>query len=119
MTGLPSSSERLLCDRCHRPVEVSRDQHDVFEHMHHACFHCQFEHETADPDVECTAGGCPSAATAAHGSSRRTDRRPRLPLHALSRGQPILRRSLRASTSFVLALARCGRSRLTPAASRR
>jgi hypothetical protein len=35
----------------------------------------------------------------------------------LSPGQPRMRRALRASTSFVLALARCGRSTLTPAAA--
>ena len=34
-----------------------------------------------------------------------------------SPGQPRLRRALRASTSFVLALTRCGRSTLTPAAA--
>ena len=32
-------------------------------------------------------------------------------------GQPMLRRALRASTSFVLALTRCGRCTLTPAAA--
>lgn len=66
-----SHAEPLLCHRCHRPVEVSRDQFDVFEHMHYVCFHYEYEHDPADPDEECTAGGCPSAAV-----NPRPDRRP-------------------------------------------
>lgn len=68
---MPSSAEPLLCHRCHRAVEVSRDQFDVFEHMHYVCFHYEFEHDPADPDEECGAGGCPSAAV-----NPRPDRRP-------------------------------------------
>jgi hypothetical protein len=30
--------------------------------MHYVCFHYEFEHDPADPDEECTAGGCPSGA---------------------------------------------------------
>ena len=30
--------------------------------MHHVSFHHEFEHDPVDPDEECTAGGCPSAA---------------------------------------------------------
>lgn len=52
-------------------MEVSRDQYDVFEHMHYVCFHYAFEHDLADLDEECTAGGCPSAAV-----NPRPDRRP-------------------------------------------
>jgi hypothetical protein len=52
-------------------VEVSRDQFDVFEHMHYVCFHYEFEHDPADPDEECAAGDCPSAAV-----NLRPDRRP-------------------------------------------
>lgn len=61
----------LLCRRCHRPVEISRDQYDVFERMHYVCFHYDFEHDPVDPDEECGAGGCPSAAV-----NPRPERRP-------------------------------------------
>jgi len=30
--------------------------------MHYVCFHYEFEHDPADPDQECGAGGCPSGA---------------------------------------------------------
>jgi hypothetical protein len=43
-------------------VEVSRSRFEIFEQMHYVCFHYAFEHDPADPDEECTAGGCPSAA---------------------------------------------------------
>lgn len=69
--GMPSPAGPLLCHRCHRPVEMSRDRFDVFEHMHYVCFHYEFEHDPADPDEECAAGGCPSAAI-----NPRPDRRP-------------------------------------------
>ena len=39
---------------------ASAEQYDVFEQMHYTCFHHEFEHR-GDPDVECTAGGCPAA----------------------------------------------------------
>jgi hypothetical protein len=39
--------------------------------MHYVCFHYEFEHEPVDPDEECGAGGCPSAAV-----NPRPDRRP-------------------------------------------
>lgn len=52
------------CVRCDRPVRVSRDQFQVFERMHYVCFHYEFEHDPADPDEECRAGGCPSASLA-------------------------------------------------------
>ncbi|WP_134046132.1 DUF7660 family protein [Amycolatopsis arida] len=37
----------------------------MFEGMHYVCFHYEFEHDPTDPDVECAAGDCPSAAAAA------------------------------------------------------
>ena len=39
--------------------------------MHYVCFHYEFEHDPFDPDEECTAGGCPSAAV-----NPRPERRP-------------------------------------------
>jgi hypothetical protein len=42
-------------------VTASADQFDVFEQMHYVCFHYEFEHDPLDPDLECGAGGCPSA----------------------------------------------------------
>ena len=65
------TAEPPLCRRCDRPVEISRDQYDIFEQMHYVCFHYEFEHDPADPDEECSAGGCPSAAV-----NPRPDRRP-------------------------------------------
>ena len=62
MRGMSSPADPLICRRCHRSVEVSRDQFEVFEQMHYVCFHYEFEHDPADPDEECTAGGCLSAA---------------------------------------------------------
>lgn len=49
-----------ICVRCGRSVEASRADYDVFEKMHYTCFHYEFEHG-GDPDVECSAGGCPAA----------------------------------------------------------
>jgi hypothetical protein len=43
-------------------VVVEAAMYEVFEHMHYVCFHYEFEHDPADPDEECNAGGCPSAA---------------------------------------------------------
>lgn len=54
----------LECRRCNRPVRVSAALFDVFEQMHYACFHYEFEHDPFDVDEECSAGGCPSAALA-------------------------------------------------------
>jgi hypothetical protein len=68
---MPPMGQPLICRRCDRPVEVSQDQFGVFEHMHYVCFHYEFEHDPADPDEECAAGGCPSAAI-----NPRPDRRP-------------------------------------------
>jgi hypothetical protein len=52
----------LTCRRCGLAVTVSAAQFDVFERMHYSCFHYVFEHDPFDPDEECSAGGCPSAA---------------------------------------------------------
>lgn len=67
--GMP---EPLVCVRCNRPVVIEADRYDVFERMHYVCFHYEFEHDPTDPDEECSAGGCPSAAI-----RPRPDRRPR------------------------------------------
>lgn len=45
-------------------MRVSAALFDVFEQMHYACFHYEFEHDPFDVDEECSAGGCPSAALA-------------------------------------------------------
>jgi hypothetical protein len=50
----------LVCRRCGLAVESNAEQFDVFEQMHYVCFHYEFEHQ-GDPDVECTAGGCPAS----------------------------------------------------------
>lgn len=59
------------CARCGRPVVIEWDRYEVFERMHYVCFHYEFEHDPVDPDEECSAGGCPSAAI-----RPRPDRRP-------------------------------------------
>lgn len=64
-------TEPLRCRRCNRPVVIEADRSDVFERMHYVCFHYEFEPDPSDPDEECTARGCPSAAIHA-----RPDRRP-------------------------------------------
>jgi hypothetical protein len=50
----------LVCRCCGQQVRVGAEQFEVFEQMHHLCFHYQFEHATVDVDEECGAGGCPS-----------------------------------------------------------
>jgi hypothetical protein len=50
---------------------VEADRYEVFEQMHYVCFHYEFEHDPTDPDEECEAGGCPSAAV-----HPRPERRP-------------------------------------------
>jgi hypothetical protein len=57
---MPSEAEHFICRRCGRPVGVSADQYETFERMHYVCFHYEFEHDPQDPDLECSAGGCPS-----------------------------------------------------------
>ncbi len=71
------SRQPLLCARCKWPVVIEADRYDVFEQMHYVCFHYEFEHGDADPDEECWAGGCPSAAI-----RPRPDRRPPIGAHA-------------------------------------
>jgi predicted alpha/beta hydrolase family esterase len=53
---------RMDCRRCGRPVLAEQANYEVFERMHYVCFHYEFEHDPVDPDEECSAGGCPSAA---------------------------------------------------------
>jgi hypothetical protein len=94
---MPSPAGPLLCRRCHRAVKVFRDQFDAFEHMHYVCFRYEFGHAPVDPDEECGAGGCPSAAinprlTAAPAPGRRADRRPPPSRKPLPRGRPGIRR---------------------------
>jgi len=48
------------CRLCGKDVVANAAWFDVFEQMHYTCFHYEFEH-SGDPDVECSAGGCPAA----------------------------------------------------------
>ena len=65
---------------------VEADRFDVFEGMHYVCFHYEFEHDPADPDEECSAGGCPSAVV-----HPRPDRRPPSGTMSQSRSAPASR----------------------------
>jgi hypothetical protein len=56
------SDQSSICRRCNRPVTLEAERFNVFEQMHYVCFHYEFEHDPYDPDEECAAGGCPSAA---------------------------------------------------------
>ncbi|MCC2316053.1 hypothetical protein [Cellulomonas xiejunii] len=55
-----SEENRSVCRRCGGEVVANAESFDVFEQMHYTCFHYEFEH-AGDPDIECTAGGCPAA----------------------------------------------------------
>ncbi|MDX6242237.1 MAG: hypothetical protein QOG10_7186 [Kribbellaceae bacterium] len=59
---MPDLGDSLECQRCRRPVRASAATYEVFERMHYVCFHYEFEHDPADPDEVCSAGGCPSGA---------------------------------------------------------
>lgn len=48
----------FLCEKCSKPVDVNREQYDVFEKMHWLCFHLEFEHD-GDPDQACGDPNCP------------------------------------------------------------
>ena len=50
--------DELLCVKCHKPVEVNREQYDIFEKMHWICFHFEYEHD-GDPDKACNDPSCP------------------------------------------------------------
>ena len=52
------SQEPLICVRCGRPVEVYREDYQLFEKMHWLCFHLEFEHDV-DPDAPCGDPSCP------------------------------------------------------------
>jgi hypothetical protein len=60
------------CRRCGLAVEANAEAYDVFEQMHYVCFHLEFEHQ-GDPDVECSAGGCPAAGIRVPSLYLRTD----------------------------------------------
>lgn len=49
-----------VCVRCGKQVTASATDYETFERMHYVCFHYEFEHR-GDPDIECTAGGCPTS----------------------------------------------------------
>lgn len=68
--------EPLICRRCSRPVVVEAARYEVFEHMHYVCFHYEFEDDPMDPDEECSAGGCPSAAVLPRPERRPENRAP-------------------------------------------
>ncbi len=57
-----------ICRRCHLPVRRNKDSYDVFEQMHWACFHYDFEHEDGlgDPDIACQDPCCPARAFDPH-----------------------------------------------------
>ncbi|WP_157732601.1 hypothetical protein [Cellulomonas sp. PSBB021] len=55
-----SGEIRPICRRCRKEVVANAGSFGVFEQMHYTCFHYEFEHP-GDPDIECTAGGCPAA----------------------------------------------------------
>lgn len=63
-------SDPPICRRCGRAVTVEADRYDVFEQMHYVCFHYEFEHGVADPEVDpdddCGLPGCPSAPAVRH-----------------------------------------------------
>jgi hypothetical protein len=61
-----------ICRRCGRSVDLNRSRLDLFEQTHQVCFHYEFEHDPFDPDEECEAGDCPSAAI-----NPRPERRPK------------------------------------------
>lgn len=50
------------CARCGRAVGRHRSDYEVFERMHWACFHYEFEHfdGAGDPDVACADPSCPA-----------------------------------------------------------
>jgi hypothetical protein len=53
------------CDRCGRPVRRNQADYELFERMHWACFHYEFEHEVegiGDPDEACEDPLCPARA---------------------------------------------------------
>ena len=66
----PVEVTEKMCVRCRRPVTVEASMYETFERMHYVCFHYEFEHDPIDPDEECGAGGCPSAAIRPHPQKR-------------------------------------------------
>ncbi len=52
------------CQRCGEPVELGREDFELFERMHAECFHFAFEHDLAKPgigeDEDCGDPACPA-----------------------------------------------------------
>lgn len=53
------TEEERLCIKCHKPVVARFHDYFTFEQMHWLCFHFEFEHADADPDVPCGDVTCP------------------------------------------------------------
>lgn len=47
-----------ICEFCKQPVEVNKDNYEIFENMHWLCFHIVYEHH-GDPDAKCNDPSCP------------------------------------------------------------
>lgn len=59
-------SDEQLCQRCGEPVELDREDFELFERMHPDCFHLAFEHDVVKPgareDEDCGDPACPNGA---------------------------------------------------------
>lgn len=53
-------SAQLICARCGRRVERSRESYETFEQMRWVCFRYEYEHDPHDPDSACQDPTCPS-----------------------------------------------------------
>src|SRR5258708_5465457 len=53
-----------VCARCARPVRRYKEDYPIFDQMHWACFHYEFEHieGVGDPDEACRDPNCPARA---------------------------------------------------------
>lgn len=58
---MPTDTEKRTCVRCGLEVRVNRDSYELFEGMHYARFHFEFEQMGFDPDEAYDAPGCPSS----------------------------------------------------------
>ncbi len=56
-----SGGDGRPCPRCGRPVVRNRFRSHLFEGMHLACHHYEYEHD-GDPDVACGDPTCPARA---------------------------------------------------------
>jgi hypothetical protein len=59
---LAPMSERI-CRRCHQRVAEGGRDFEVFEQMHWACFHFEFEHDDRPEGRTCADPSCPARAT--------------------------------------------------------